>query len=441
MEHAAAADHREPSSGASARGAPWLGPRVTADLPGIGGVIKQRPEDFLVEEIPLYEPVGQGEHLYLFIEKRSLSTLQLVEVLAKHFHVARGAIGTAGLKDKRAITRQVVSVHVPGKAAADFPQIDHPRIGVLWADQHTNKLRRGHLAGNRFSIRVRGVEPTAVVRAQRIIQKLHHDGVPNRYGEQRFGLTGRNHLIGRALIRGDADEITRLLLGPSDRVGPDQIPFRQAFDAGALDEALGQMPPYLTTERAVLRELARGRSPARAVRAIRGRERDYFLSAAQSGVFNAVLDERIGDGSWNTLAVGDVAVVLKGRAAFDIDEATLAQADTAERLAAMDIAPSGPMWGGRMHRASGTIGDREVAALEAFGLDIEAIESFGRERRGTLIGARRPLRVPLIDPLVEGGVDEVGPFVRLAFELPRGAFATMVLDEVIKPACSTTPAG
>lgn len=412
---------------------PWLGPRVTADLPGIGGTIKQRPEDFLVEEIPLYEPCGEGEHIYLFIEKRSLSTLELVEVLAKHFGVTRGAIGTAGLKDKRAITRQVVSVHVPGRTAADFPQIDHERIGVLWADSHTNKLRRGHLKGNRFSIRIRGVSPTAVVPAQQIIRRLETIGVANRLGEQRFGLTGMNHLIGRALILGDPESMVGMLLGHSDRVGTDQQPFREAFEAGELDDAMRLMPPYLYTERMVLRELARGRSPARAVRAIRGVVRDYFLSSAQSAVFNAVLDERIRDGSWRELAVGDVAVVIAGRAAFDIDEETLARSDTAERLGRMEISPSGPMWGGRMHRAKGAFDEREVAALEAFGVGLDAIESFGRERRGTLLGARRPLRVPLIDPTLEGGLDEHGPFVRLAFELPRGSFATMVLDEVMKP--------
>ena len=141
---------------------PHVKPRayITADVPPVGGVLKQRDEDFFVEEIPLYEPCGEGEHQYLLVEKQGMSTLDLVRLLAKHFGVRREAIGFAGLKDKRAITRQVISVQTPGKTPEDFPMLDHPRARVLWADLHANKLRRGHLAGNRFSIRARGVDRT-----------------------------------------------------------------------------------------------------------------------------------------------------------------------------------------------------------------------------------------------------------------------------------------
>ena len=87
----------------------------THDVAGIGGVIKQRPEDFLVEELPLYQPSGAGEHIYLFVQKRGMSTLELVNLLATHFGVTKREIGYAGLKDKQAITRQVFSIHAPGK--------------------------------------------------------------------------------------------------------------------------------------------------------------------------------------------------------------------------------------------------------------------------------------------------------------------------------------
>src|SRR3954469_15654714 len=114
---------------------------LTADLPPLGGWIKERPEDFLVDEQPAYQPCGEGEHLYLFVEKRGLSTLRAARILAQHFVVHERAVGHAGLKDKRAVTRQVFSVHIPGKRLENFPELRHERMGVLWADYHTNKLR------------------------------------------------------------------------------------------------------------------------------------------------------------------------------------------------------------------------------------------------------------------------------------------------------------
>src|SRR5437870_13191447 len=113
---------------------------------GVGGKIKLRPEDFLVDELPLYEPEGQGEHLYLGIQKTNVSHGELMACLRKHFGVPERAIGFAGMKDKAGITRQTVSVHLLNDPPA--VEIPHARIQVLWALRHRNKIRRGHLAGN-----------------------------------------------------------------------------------------------------------------------------------------------------------------------------------------------------------------------------------------------------------------------------------------------------
>ncbi len=126
---------------------------------GIGGVIKVRPEDFLVEELPLYDPRGEGEHIYLGIEKAGVSHGELIGHLRHHFKVRDYAIGFAGMKDKHAITRQTVSVHCPGAPTPKSVELDHDRIRVLWVSRHVNKIRIGHLAGNRFSIRIREVNP------------------------------------------------------------------------------------------------------------------------------------------------------------------------------------------------------------------------------------------------------------------------------------------
>ena len=165
---------------------------LTPDLPGVGGVLKARPEDFLVEEQPLYEPSGEGERLYLFIEKRELTTPEAIRRIASAFRTHRRNIGSAGLKDKHAVTRQHLSIWLPGVpddvVAESLERLkDNTKLTVHWAERHGNKLRRGHHGGNRFVIRLRDVEPTAVLKAKPILDRLAAEGFPNYLGEQRFG--------------------------------------------------------------------------------------------------------------------------------------------------------------------------------------------------------------------------------------------------------------
>ncbi|MGL4421756.1 MAG: tRNA pseudouridine(13) synthase TruD [Gemmataceae bacterium] len=210
--------------------------------PGLGGQFKAAPEDFLVEEIPAYEPSGVGEHLYLWVEKRGVSHDLLIQQLARQLRLPRDSIGTAGIKDRHAITRQWISV--PRTAQ---PQLDAFRMeGVqfLTVSRHNNKLRTGHLRGNRFTIRLRdrtpGIDPSPRV------ERLRKEGLLNYYGPQRFGHDGQNLELGLAHLRGDK--------------GP-------------------RLPPFL-------RKLA--------------------LSAVQSALFNAVLAERFRAGIHRTVLLGDV---------------------------------------------------------------------------------------------------------------------------------------
>ncbi len=409
---------------------------VTAELAGIGGTIKERAEDFLVDEQPLYQPSGQGEHVYLLVQKRGLSTLEMVDVIAAHFKVGRGAVGFAGMKDKRAITRQVVSVHVPGKKPEDFPMLTHERVEILWTDLHANKLRPGHLKGNRFSIRVRGVEATAVLRAKRVIDAMESRGVANRYGEQRFGMIERNHVVGARMIAGDDEAAVAALLGVSAKFPEVNAEARAAFEAGTFADAEAMMPHSARAERHVLRQLARGRTARQAIGSLDERVRKFFVSAAQSAVFNAVLDARLMEGTWDRLIEGDIAMKLDTLAPFDVTSEDLAvegDDSLAARLARFEVSPSGPMWGTSMRRAKGRVAEIEERALAVMGLDFAKIEAFARRSPGVIEGARRPLRVRLVDPEVEGGLDEHGSYVRCAFGLARGGFATVVMREVIKP--------
>lgn len=410
---------------------------LTADLPGVGGTIKQRPEDFLVEEQPLYEPAGEGEHLYLFIEKRELTTTNVVDRLAKAFRVGRGEVGYAGLKDKRAITRQHFSVRTTDARAGEDEAMrnlaHHPKLTVLWTDRHRNKLRRGHLSGNRFVLRIREVRPTDVVHAKRVLDRLAERGVPDYVGSQRFGYRGENHLIGRHLLRGEwAKALDRMLGSPIDTETEPMQRARAAYDRGDYLEALEHWPRHLRHDRAALDALRQGAASEQAMRAVGAMQLDFFVSACQSAVFNRVLDRRLREGWFDTLVVGDLAFKHANRAVFAVEDADAAERDNAPdgRVAALAVSPSGPIWGVDMPVPAGAVAPLERDVLAEAGLSPDdfahAVERGLRAR-----GARRPLRVPVRDPDISGGVDEHGPFIRLAFELPRGAFATSVLREVM----------
>src|SRR5437667_5935533 len=127
-------------------------PFLTSDLPGVGGRIKEQIEDFEVEEIPAYEPSGQGDHLYLWIEKRDVGAEFLVRELAKRLGIRAGDIGTAGLKDRRAVTRQWVSV--PKQVEDRLAAIDGDAIRILSVSRHKNKLSPGDVRGNRCRSRI-----------------------------------------------------------------------------------------------------------------------------------------------------------------------------------------------------------------------------------------------------------------------------------------------
>jgi tRNA pseudouridine13 synthase len=405
---------------------------LTADLPGIGGLIKQRPEDFIVTELPLYEPCGEGEHLYLFIEKSGLTTLDVVTKIARVLHVGDRQISYAGLKDKHALTRQLFSIHLPGSANEDAQRVallEGEPFGILWADRHNNKLRRGHLAGNRFDVRIRNVEPTAVIRAKRVLDKLVEQGVPNYFGPQRFGYLGDNHLVGRALIKRDFPAALKILLGDSEHCQHESTRgARQAFDEGNYLEALDRWPRSLRYERQALSALAKGRSISKAIYSIADTQRLFYGSSAQSHLFNCVLAQRVTDGSFSKLLPGDLAMKHENHSVFAVDAAQ-ADIDNAPdgRVTRGEVSPSGPMWGSDLLLAQEAPGQMELGVLDAFDIPREQIETCPLTR-----GSRRSLRVMLGNTDIAGGMDEHGGFVRVQFELDKGAFATVVLRELMK---------
>lgn len=318
---------------------------LTADLPGTGGVLRVAPEDFFVEELPAYEPSGAGDHLYLTIEKRGLSTPEAIRAIAQALGVREGDVGSAGMKDRQAVTRQRLSVPAAGVAPERALGLDLPGLRVLAAARHGNKLKTGHLRGNRFVLRVRGLAippPEAARRAEAILARLARPpGLPNWYGEQRFGTD--NVARGRALVRGETC-----------------------------------LPPP--------------RDP---------RERRFLVSAFQSELFNRYLEKRLKDDLYDKVITGDLMRKVATGGLFTSTDAAVDQ----PRLEAGEIAPTGPMFG---HDMRGPTLGSEAAAREAEVLAAEGIQPSDFRRVARLAeGTRRPIGVPLGDPAVRPLEDSI----------------------------------
>lgn len=284
-------------------------PYLTADLPGIGGRLKDQPEDFLVEEIPAYEPCGTGEHLFLWIEKRDLPHDLLLKRVSRTLDIKTDDIGCAGIKDRRAVTRQYLSV--PVKRADRIDQLNSDDLKVIRAVQHGNKLRTGHLKGNHFTIVVREVVDNAAARADSITSAIRKVGFPNYYGEQRFGIDGQTLTLGLDLLAG--------------RKSPRDIPY---------------------SKRKFLLRLA--------------------VSSVQSDLFNEALRERLQDQLLSTVLAGDVMEVVESGGKFVVEDVAREQA----RLDAHELAVTGPMFGLKMLTPTGVAAEREAKLLDASGLKL-----------------------------------------------------------------------
>jgi tRNA pseudouridine13 synthase len=329
---------------------------LSDNLPGIGGRIKDRPEDFVVEEIPLYDFSDEGHFAFLLLEKENLSTLDFVGRIRKHLDLRDEEVGLAGWKDKRAITSQWVSVPREKASESRLAQLAGDGIKILQIRHHTNKLRTGHLLGNRFSILLRQADAEAENRAQAIIQQLQALGLPNFYGPQRFGAAGNNPEKGLALL-------------------------------------LGQYR---------LRSV---------------RKRKLLISSYSSLLFNFTLKKRMEQDLFTKLLPGDIAKKHDTGGIFLVSDPEEEQ-PRADRL---EISATGPIWGKKMKRAGGA-----AAALEEKILSSQRLtpDVFRKQP-----GSRRSLRIAL----KEVNVFQEKEGLRLEFFLPKGSYATVLLDEIMKP--------
>jgi len=300
-------------------------PFLTPAAERIAGRLKATPTDFQVEEIPAYTPCGTGEHLYLWVEKEDVSAEELTRHVARSLQLPASEIGVAGLKDRRALTRQYISV--PARCEGRVDAVGTDRIRVLSRERHGNKLRTGHLRGNRFSIVVRGARPGSLERAEMIAGRLVDRGFPNYFGAQRYGRDGSTLALGWELLKG-----TRR---------PRQIP---------------------AARRRFLLRLA--------------------LSAVQSSLFDEALAARLTDGLLHRVLQGDVMQVAASRGVFVVEDAAAEQ----RRFDEHETVVTGPMFGPKMIEPAGEVAEREAAILAARGVDRAAFGTFHKLTSGT----RRP---------------------------------------------------
>jgi len=312
------------------------------------------PEDFIVEEILGYDTDGDGEHALLWVEKRGANTDWVARELARFAEVPPMNVGYAGLKDRHAVTRQAFSVQLPGRPDPDWSTFPHAEVKVLAATRHGRKLKRGALRGNRFVLTLREVQGDRE-QAERVLQQIAARGVPNYFGEQRFGREGGNLAQARAMFAG--------------------------------------------------RRMDRDK-------------RSILLSAARSQIFNGVLAARVEQGTWDTALPGEIWSLAGSRSWFGpepFDE------PLAIRLAQGDIHPSGPLWGEGEPPSIEVVGalERQVAAHYA-----DLAEGLVKAR---MEQDRRALRLMPKD-LRWRWLDDAS--LELGFELPAGAYATVVVREL-----------
>jgi tRNA pseudouridine13 synthase len=397
-------------------------PHLTADLPGVGGRYKMRPEDFQVTEVPLYAPCGTGPHVYFTVTKKGVATMAAAAAIARALGRGVNEVGYAGLKDARAITTQWMSVeHVEPRRLEEL-QLANIRIGEV--ARHTNKLRTGHLAANRFALKIRQTIPDPLPAAEAVLDVLTRRGAPNYFGAQRFGLRGDGWRMGRCLLEKRFGDFLDVFIGrpvPGEPAGV--LAARRAYDEGRLDDAHKHWPSGRRDERRALAVLRHGRGPAAAARTIGKKLHRLLLSAYQSHLFNRVVAGRLD--RIDRILDGDLAYRHDHGAVFRVTDPAAEQ----PRADAFEISPTGPIFGYRMTQPTGEPGELEQAVLDEAGLTLESFRERGRLR---LKGGRRALRFHPRDVELDVGTDEWGGFLKIWFTLASGCYATVVLEEIMK---------
>ncbi|MFT4517745.1 MAG: tRNA pseudouridine13 synthase [Halioglobus sp.] len=343
-------------------------PRAWGPHPGAAS-IRCSPEDFFVQEQLGFELSGAGEHVFLYLQKRELNSLDLLERLSKLSKVAQRDIGYCGLKDRNAVTQQWYSIGLAGQPEPQWKELEEEGdVQVLQVARHTRKLRRGVHKANRFKLQLRNLSGDLEALEARLEQVREH-GVPNYFGGQRFGRNG---------------------------------------------STLTQARRWMLDEQGAQEKSSRKRS-----RKITRSKRGLYFSALRSFLFNELLAARVENGDWNKVGQGDVAFLNGTRSFFSCEDVD-AQLET--RAASGDIHPGLPLWG----RGDSPAGPERVAQQTKILSSCRDICDF-LEASDLELGWR-PTRL-LPDDFCWRFCDD--DTLQLEFSLGAGSYATALLGELV----------
>jgi tRNA pseudouridine13 synthase len=279
------------------------------------GSIRTSAEDFQVDEVLGYEPDGEGNHAILHIRKRNTNSDWLARQLAEFAGVEAKEVGYAGLKDRHAVTTQYFSVNLSGREEPDWSQLNSDEIEVLSVSRHGKKLRRGGLRENRFVVTLRNLGGDCSALEQRL-RCIETEGVPNYFGEQRFGRDGNNLRMVEKMFRGEIQERDR-------------------------------------------------------------HKRGLYLSAARSWLFNLVLSRRVIDNNWLQALPGEALIQPSSRSALSL---RVISNEIRERIEKGFLQPSGPLWGRGSTTALAEAAQLECDALVGEELFMHGLEQAGLEQ-------------------------------------------------------------
>lgn len=337
---------------------------------------KQSPRDFVVEELPLYEFSGEGEHLILLVRKKGLSTNEMIGQIARYLGIKNRDIGYAGLKDKHAMTKQYISIHKQHEEALE--NFDCEGIKIISKTYHNNKIRIGHLKGNRFYIKVKKVNPTSAAKIDEALKNIEKFGMPNYFGYQRFGNDGDNHILGEKLAKGEAKErnprVKKLLIN--------------AYQSHLFNLWLSR--------RLEINSLVSSFEPKEIATLLNMPEDEITKMKAQTHPFK--------------LIKGDIMEHYPYGRLFDFEGAL----EDIERFNDRGISVTGLLCGKKVKISSDLAGEIEKGFDDTINAD----------------GARRYAWVYPTD--IEGRFNQVEAQYEMNFTLPKGSYATVLIEEIAK---------
>ncbi|MCF6254401.1 MAG: tRNA pseudouridine(13) synthase TruD [Thiomicrorhabdus sp.] len=360
--------------------------------PTVSGLYKVLPEDFMVEEQIAFELSGEGEHLWCWVEKVSENTDWVSQQLAKWAGVSPAKVSVAGQKDRHAITRQWFSLHLPKRNNPSLEGFKVKNITILKTVRHQRKLQKGGLSGNRFTLIIRDIKrvekkgggKNIIEILQNRLQAIQTTGVPNYFGEQRFGLHGRNIKQGIKLLAGELPKVKR-------------------------------------------------------------NQKSLYLSSIRSWLFNVLLSHRVEDGSWNQLLDGDV-LQLEGSNKWFVEDGTaelLARIASGDLHPTGALYGSGEL---PTKAVALSIEEQVVEPFLDWvqGLDQYGVQQARRALRvlpqtltwqwleaSNVSLEEVDVLAPLFTPLTGRELWQENPVLKLSFTLCAGSYATMVVRELL----------